>query len=219
MTRRRTGNHAGARVCPEKLRARSLARQVDVMRTPFAIVAALCFTAASSAACAENGLPPESAADLRMPPPEPPSAAESGPTRALRRSAVRDVVGAGLGTFLQRVDIDVDHPVFVAGKFHGFRIAGLRGDPRFWRGVDLRPGDVVVRVNGFGIERPDDAMQAFGSLEVASELKVEYEREGQPRELHFEIVDDGPPPAPAASSSAPPPPPTSPPLAPPPRKK
>jgi hypothetical protein len=184
---------------PEKLRARTVARQVDVMRTLFAIVAALS-CGATLVACADNGLPPESAADLRMPPPEPPSSPDYGPAHALRRSAVRDVVSAGLGRFLQRVDIDVDHPVFVAGKFHGFRIASLRGDPRFWRGVDLRPGDVVVKVNGFGIERPDDAMQAFSSLEVASELKVEYEREGQPRELRFEIVDDGGPP-PTASSA------------------
>ena len=176
------------------------------MRT-HSIASAACIACAALlvAACADNGMPPESAADLHMPPPEPPATDDYAPGHALRRSAVRDVVTGGLGRFLQRVDIDVDHPVFVAGKFHGFRIARLRGDPRFWRGVDLRPGDVVTKVNGFGIERPDDAQQAFSSLEVASELRVEYERDGQPRELRFEIVEDGgpPPPAPSASSAPP----------------
>ncbi len=89
-----------------------------------------------------------------------------------------------------------EHPVFLGGKFHGFRIAALRGDA--WAGVDLRPGDVVTRVNGFSIEHPEDAAEAFYSLRVASELRVEYEREGEPRELRFGIFDDGAsPPSPA----------------------
>ncbi len=90
--------------------------------------------------------------------------------------------------FLRRVDID-DHPVFVGGKFHGFRIAGLR-DPQFWSGVDIKPGDVVTSVNGFPIERPEQAQTAFESLEVASELRVVVEREGQPHELVYAIIDD-----------------------------
>ncbi len=111
------------------------------------------------------------------------------PANALRRSDVVRTVRAGLGTFLQRVELD-DHPVFVAGKFHGFRIAALHGDPSFWSGVDLKPGDVVTQVNGFGIEHPEDALQAFNSLEVSSELRVAYERDGVPRELRYSIVED-----------------------------
>lgn len=104
------------------------------------------------------------------------------------RSAVHAVVSEGLGMFLRRIDLD-DQPVMVAGKFHGFRVAGLR-DPQFWSGVDLKPGDVVTSVNGFPIERPDQAETAFESLEVASELRVAVEREGQQRELVYAIVDD-----------------------------
>jgi type II secretory pathway component PulC len=109
---------------------------------------------------------------------------------ALRRSAVQAVLSAGPGAFLQNLAID-DHPVFLQGKFHGFRIAALQGDA--WKGVDLRPGDVVTRVNGFSIEHPEEAAEAFYSLRVASELTVEYERDGEPREIRFAIVDDGPP--------------------------
>jgi type II secretory pathway component PulC len=105
---------------------------------------------------------------------------------AIRRSAVQDALSAGPGAFLQRLTVD-EHPVFLGGKFHGFRIAALRGDA--WTGIDLRPGDVVTRVNGFSIEHPEDAAEAFYSLRVASELRVEYEREGEPRELRFGIVD------------------------------
>ncbi|MGD0526969.1 MAG: hypothetical protein ABSE49_17625, partial [Polyangiaceae bacterium] len=95
----------------------------------------------------------------------------------LARSVLRDVLAQGLGTFLQHVEV-ADQPVLSGGKFHGFRIAALRDS--FWQGVDLKPGDVIVRVNGFPIERPEQAQTAFESLDVSSELRVDYERDGQP---------------------------------------
>jgi type II secretion system protein C len=105
----------------------------------------------------------------------------------LPRSAVHDVVAQGLGSFLQHVEVS-DQPVMVGGKFHGFRVAALHDTP-FWQGVDLKPGDVVTGVNGFPIEHPEQAQTAFDSLEVSSELRVDYERDGQPRELVYAIVD------------------------------
>jgi type II secretory pathway component PulC len=118
-----------------------------------------------------------------------PANASMSSATAIRRSVVEAVLSAGPGNFLQSVAVD-DHPVFLQGKFHGFRITALQGDA--WKGVDLRPGDVVTRVNGFSIEHPEDAAEAFYSLRVASELTVEYERDGEPREIRFGIVDDGP---------------------------
>jgi type II secretion system protein C len=97
-------------------------------------------------------------------------------------------VARGLGAFLQHVEFD-DRPVFVGGLFHGFRIAALH-DATFFRGVDLRPGDVVTGVNGFSIERPEQAQSVFESLQVASELRVTYERDGQPRAIVYAIIDD-----------------------------
>jgi type II secretory pathway component PulC len=100
---------------------------------------------------------------------------------------VREVVAQGLGAFLQRVELD-DQPVRSGGRFRGFRIAALRGE-RFWAGVDLKPGDVVTAVNGFPIEHPEQALTAFESLDVASELRIAYERDGQPREISYGIAD------------------------------
>jgi type II secretory pathway component PulC len=125
--------------------------------------------------------PPASSASQVAPPP-------SGGDHTLKRSAVHGAVSQGLGVFLQRIELD-DQPVRVDGKFHGFRIAALR-DAKFWSGVDLRPGDVVTSVNGFPIERPEQAQTAFDSLEGASELRVTYERDGKPREIVYLIVDD-----------------------------
>jgi hypothetical protein len=117
-----------------------------------------------------------------------PAAAAAKADHSLARSAVHAVVSQGLGYFLQRVELD-DQPVFLGHKFHGFRIAQLR-DHSFWEGVDLMPGDVVTGVNGFPIERPEQAQMAFDSLEVASELRVVYERGGQAHELVYGIIDD-----------------------------
>jgi hypothetical protein len=168
-------------------------------KVPLSLCLALCLP---SLACVDNAMPPDNPSgmnDFAAPPPE----AAPLPPNTLRRSAVKRAVAEGVGAFLQRVEVD-DRPVFVAGKFHGFRIAALRGDPRFWSGVDVRPGDVVTRVNGLPIEHPEDAMQALQSLEVASELRVDYERGGEARELRFAIVDDEAPgtPVPAASGKA-----------------
>ncbi len=131
---------------------------------------------------APKAVQPKQAAAAPVPAPAP------MPTNALRRSSVRAVLAQGPGAFLQRISVD-DQPVFVAGKFHGFRITALNG-PAWWRGVDLKPGDVVTQVNGFPIEHPEDALEAFKSLAVASELRVSYERDGVARELRYAIVDD-----------------------------
>jgi type II secretory pathway component PulC len=122
----------------------------------------------------------------QAPAPAPESPADAT-TRSVTRSAVHAIVSQGLGMFLRRVDLD-DQPVFVGGKFHGFRIAALR-DAQFWSGVDIKPGDVVTSVNGFPIEHPEQALTAFDSLEVASELRVAFERGGERRELVYAIVD------------------------------
>jgi general secretion pathway protein C len=148
------------------------------------------------AACGGSEPPPVTAATAK-PAPQAASAAhadakaDATPAGSIRRSVLREALAAGPGAFLQHLTMD-DSPVFLAGKFHGFRIAGLR-DPAFWSGVDLQAGDVVTKINGMPIEHPEEALEAFRSLDVSSELHVSYERDGAPRELRFSIVDDMPP--------------------------
>ncbi len=159
------------------------------MRTRVVPLLSLLLPLASAACASAVRAPPVVQAPAASPAPPPAASAPAAPAdHAVARSAVHAVVSEGLGMFLRRIDLD-DQPVFVGGKFHGFRIAGLH-DPKFWSGVDLKPGDVVTSVNGFPIERPEQAQTAFESLEVASELRVAVEREGQARELVYPIVDD-----------------------------
>lgn len=117
-----------------------------------------------------------------------PAAARREPTReprTLYRDEVSQVVDAGLGYFLQHVEVDaqLEH-----GSFRGFRILSL-APPDYWHGVDLKPGDVVTLVNGMTIERPIEAHQAFSSLKTADQLVVSYLRAGQPRQLTYTIKE------------------------------
>ena len=126
--------------------------------------------------------PPESGAASRLKPAV--GAERATPVTALERAAVERVVDAGLGRFLTNVTIE---PRLSAGKFAGWSIVAL-DPPELWRGVDLRPGDVVTKINGMAIEREMEAFDAFQAVRQAPALEVSYLRADQPRRLRLEIV-------------------------------
>lgn len=107
----------------------------------------------------------------------------------IKRSAVLEVVTAGLGSWLQGVQID---RVLVARKFAGWRIVVLHLENPCYAAVDLRPGDIVVAINGQGpknLERPESAQAVFDSLKKAPAIEVSYLRDSKPRKLRFEIAE------------------------------
>ena len=81
-------------------------------------------------------------------------------------------------------------PALSNGRFVGWRLDRARYLHRWNRaGLDLREGDVVTRVNGGGVERPDDALAVFAALRTATELRVEVIRAGQPLTLRLAVAD------------------------------
>jgi hypothetical protein len=74
------------------------------------------------------------------------------------------------------------------GKFWGWRLVGL---PEEWRDVDLRPGDIVTRVNGLPLETPDQAWEAWKSVASAVEVKISLMRDGAAKTVVLPI--DGAP--------------------------
>jgi hypothetical protein len=122
------------------------------------------------------------------PPPDPPEPApektDQAPTpqgNYLDRGQLEVVLREGPPWLLERVPIE---EVMENNKFVGWRVQDL---PNEWRSIDLLPGDVVVSVNAMPIETPNDFWTAWTSLSVASELKVAYLRDGEPRELSIPI--------------------------------
>jgi type II secretory pathway component PulC len=113
------------------------------------------------------------------PPPAPPSTEGT-----IARAELDAVLAAGLGRFLQRIETEAHVD---AGRFVGHRVRALSDG--VFAGVDLQPGDTIVSVNGLPIERPEQAMAAWDALRVASELTIEYLRDGEARQLRFAIAE------------------------------
>jgi len=106
---------------------------------------------------------------------------------ALRRSALVRTLDAGLGAWLSGVDIE---PKVVRGRFQGWLIQSIyAGDP-CWSDIDLRAGDVVVRVNRRPIHSPDEAQAVWTALRSAREIAVDFLRDGKSQTLRFPVVDD-----------------------------
>ena len=106
------------------------------------------------------------------------------PQGALFREDVNALIERGFPEFLRRVEVE---PRLVDGQFRGWSIIDL--SPReFWSGVDLKPGDIVTRVNDLPIERETEAFDAFESLKQSDALRVAYQRDGQSRVLEYKII-------------------------------
>lgn len=112
---------------------------------------------------------------------EPPAEAPPRLTRAELEGTVR----AGLGAFLAGVTVS---PALSRGRFIGWRLDRAQHLGRWQRaGMDLRAGDVVTRVNGGALERPDDALAVFAALRDATSLTLEVLRDGVPLTLRLPV--------------------------------
>lgn len=105
---------------------------------------------------------------------------------SVRRSAIKRTVDAGLGRWLQTVSVD---PLLARGHFRGWIIRSFNAGDACYAGVDLRAGDVVTRVNGHGVEHPEEALDVWSKLPASSELVIDFLRDGRARKVRFGIVD------------------------------
>lgn len=168
------------------------------MRSRFVLFAGL-VTAMFLGACSNESAPPKTAKAADKPAPAPPPGPVAPPDK-LERSALKAVLPSGLPWILRRV---WPEEVVREGKFIGWRLVAI---PEEWVGLDVRPDDVVTRVNGKGVETPDQLWEAWTSLATATELRVAYERNGEAKEFVMPIKGD-PAPELLASLTSPSPPP------------
>lgn len=115
------------------------------------------------------------------------SSGASASGRALTRALIEETVTQGLGVFLSRVSVA---PVLDGRRFVGFRLESAE-DLDAWRaaGADLRVGDVIQRINGQPIERPEQAMWAFNQLRIAQGIEVVGLRGSAPFRVYSPIID------------------------------
>lgn len=99
----------------------------------------------------------------------------------LDRRGLIAIVEQGLGRTLARLKLSA---VMNKGRFTGFRVTQI--DPA-WSAAGIEVGDVLLRLNGQPIERPEQAQEAFDSLRVASEVALELTRGEQKRSLRYRV--------------------------------
>jgi type II secretory pathway component PulC len=113
--------------------------------------------------------------------------AQAAATRhQIGRAALDAVLDRGLGVFLGRVEVE---PAREGDRVIGYRLVGYRRADDALARSGLRPGDILTRVNGQAVLRPEHAFAVWQGLRVASGVSVEYLRGGRRREMRFEIVD------------------------------
>jgi len=141
--------------------------------------------------CASAPAPKSTAPTATSPPePQPAVAAPSSTEQLTRRlpdgrlvvsrPALRRLQDRGPHWMLARVDV---RPLLKRGRFVGWRIVRYAGPGQ------LDPGDVVLRVNGNTLERPEQFMQAWTELPVRDKLVIELVQQGKPRTLELDVVD------------------------------
>lgn len=107
----------------------------------------------------------------------PPAAA--GPTPAaeqaivlegeLERSEVKRVIERGPQKFIASLRVA---PYMKGKRFMGFRIEGFAADSPLVNSRAVQPGDVVLKVNGEPVERPEQFMRAWEVVAGAEALEV-----------------------------------------------
>ncbi len=107
---------------------------------------------------------------------------EDDPQRfVIPRDRYDDAVLRGPSWFIQQVAVE---PVVVGRSFRGFMLTRLFGGNE---AQGLLVGDIVQRVNGRSIERPDQFMRVWQQLKGAEHLTVQIVRHNKPLELTWAI--------------------------------
>lgn len=73
------------------------------------------------------------------------------------------------------------------GKANGFKLYAIRPSSVYAR-LGLMNGDTLQAINGYALESPDDALEAYTNIRAASTITVELTRRGRPVTLTYEIT-------------------------------
>jgi type II secretory pathway component PulC len=110
--------------------------------------------------------------------------ASAPPRGSVSRQAVVEAVDAGLGAFLQRIQVE---PVTRDGAYLGFQLKAM--DPAGgWAAYDIQLGDIVTHANGKSLEAEATAFEVFQELRQANEIKLSVIRDGVSRQVIIPIV-------------------------------
>jgi general secretion pathway protein C len=79
-------------------------------------------------------------------------------------------------------------PAFINGVPKGFKLFAMRPDSIYAR-LGLKNGDILQRVNGFTLDNPTKALEAYSHLRGSSRIELEIERDGQVLRKTYAVED------------------------------
>jgi general secretion pathway protein C len=77
-------------------------------------------------------------------------------------------------------------PSFKNGQPNGFKLFSIRPDSLYAK-IGIQNGDVIQRLNGFDMNSPDKALEAYTKLKSANAIDMTVERNGQTVSYHYGI--------------------------------
>ncbi len=119
----------------------------------------------------------------------PGAAAPTGSVPAsVPRGELRAFLDRGIPAFLAGVQVE---PVFdrAGARFVGHRVVAISRELRCGP-LGIREGDIVVAVNGIGVERPEDAQRIWTALSRIDSIVVSLIRGGREVEVSVAVEDD-----------------------------
>jgi general secretion pathway protein C len=78
-------------------------------------------------------------------------------------------------------------PAFKDGVATGFKLFSIRPDSIYAK-IGIQNGDVIRRINGFEINSPDKALEAYSKLREANHIEIEVERNGSVVNQNYNIT-------------------------------
>ena len=119
--------------------------------------------------------------------PPPPAAGEVVKKLSANRFLVnREDVSSSVGNINQFMTQARIKPNFVAGRPSGFSVSEIQGGSLMEK-LGLQNNDVVRKVNGQAIDKPEDVFQAYSQLQRDANIELEIERGGKREILRYEI--------------------------------
>ena len=135
----------------------------------------------------EEGAQPSPAAKAIPPPGPTPFRGEEVKKLSANRFLVnREDVNTAVGDINQFMTQARLRPHFEMGKPAGYSVSEVVPGSLMEK-LGLRNADVIKKVNGMAVTRPEEVMQAYAQLQRDSNIEVEVERGGRSEILRYEI--------------------------------
>ena len=103
----------------------------------------------------------------------------------IKRADYQRMLNRGPSYFIRQIKVTA---IKANRKFVGFRLDMLFPNEPYFRTGEIRLGDVVQRVNGLPIGRPEQFMRVWTGLKNRRDLVVQILRNGEPLIVTWHII-------------------------------